>query len=201
MRIGIDFDNTIVSYDELFHQVAREKNLIPADLPVNKVAVRNHLRSINQEDKWTLMQGEVYGLRMSEARAYDGMKDTIAAFKLTGHQVFIVSHKTRHPFMGPAYDLHQSARNWVDLNLVIGDTRLFESDAIFYELTKEEKIARAQALDCDLFIDDLPEILAMEGFPANMRKILFDPEGQHESYSESFERVSAWQAIRQLVLR
>jgi len=201
MRIGIDFDNTIVSYDELFHQVAREKNLIPADLPVNKVAVRNHLRSINQEDKWTLMQGEVYGLRMSEACAYDGMKDTIAAFKLTGHQVFIVSHKTRHPFMGPAYDLHQSARNWVDLNLVIGDTRLFESDAIFYELTKEEKIARAQALDCDLFIDDLPEILAMEGFPANMRKILFDPEGQHESYSESFERVSAWQAIRQLVLR
>jgi len=201
MRIGIDFDNTIVSYDELFHQVAREKNLIPADLPVNKVAVRNHLRSINQEDKWTLMQGEVYGLRMGEARAYDGMKDTIAAFKLTGHQVFIVSHKTKHPFMGPAYDLHQSARNWVDLNLVIGDTRLFEPEAIFYELTKEEKIARVQALGCDLFIDDLPEILAMEGFAANMRKILFDPEGQHESYSESFERVSAWQAIRQLVLR
>ena len=201
MRIGIDFDNTIVSYDELFHQVAREKNLIPADLPVNKVAVRNHLRSINQEDKWTLMQGEVYGLRMSEARAYDGMKGTIAAFKLTGHQVFIISHKTRHPFMGPAYDLHQSARNWVDLHLVIDGTRLFEREAIFYELTKEEKIARALALDCDLFIDDLPEILAMDGFPVNMRKILFDPEGQHEAYSDSFERVSAWQAIGHLVLR
>ena len=37
MRIGIDFDNTIVSYDELFYQIAQEKKLIPAELPVNKV--------------------------------------------------------------------------------------------------------------------------------------------------------------------
>ena len=28
MRIGIDFDNTIVSYDALFHKVAREQGVI-----------------------------------------------------------------------------------------------------------------------------------------------------------------------------
>src|SRR5262245_43078397 len=45
MLIGVDFDNTIVSYDALFHRIATERDLIPADLPVNKTAVRDHLRA------------------------------------------------------------------------------------------------------------------------------------------------------------
>jgi hypothetical protein len=200
MRIGIDFDNTIVSYDELFYQVAKEKNLIPNHLPVNKVAVRNHLRSIDQEDKWTLMQGEVYGPRMIEAKAYPHAANSIAELKRAGHEVFIVSHKTKHPFMGPSYDLHQSARDWVDAHLVLGCAHLFDSAHIFYELTKEEKIARVHALQCEVFIDDLPEILEMTGFPSHTRKILFDPEQQHPQHASSFERADSWQTVIDLVL-
>jgi hypothetical protein len=48
MRIGIDFDNTIVSYDALFFKVAREQDAVPADTPVNKVAVRDYLRKIDK---------------------------------------------------------------------------------------------------------------------------------------------------------
>ena len=48
MLIGLDFDNTIVSYDALFYKVAIEQKVVPASLPVNKVAVRDHLRSINK---------------------------------------------------------------------------------------------------------------------------------------------------------
>jgi len=29
--IGVDFDNTIVCYDALFHRVARERGLAPAE--------------------------------------------------------------------------------------------------------------------------------------------------------------------------
>lgn len=65
MRLGIDFDNTIVCYDELFHRVALEQGLIPADLPVNKSEVRNHLRRVGKEPLWTEMQGSVYGARMA----------------------------------------------------------------------------------------------------------------------------------------
>ena len=36
MIIGVDFDNTIVCYDKVFHVAAYEKGLIPADLPVSK---------------------------------------------------------------------------------------------------------------------------------------------------------------------
>jgi len=44
VRIGIDFDNTIVSYDTLFHRVALERGLIPISVPANKISVREYLR-------------------------------------------------------------------------------------------------------------------------------------------------------------
>ena len=38
MTIGIDFDNTIVCYDELFGQLAREQDLVPDHIPSTKTA-------------------------------------------------------------------------------------------------------------------------------------------------------------------
>ncbi len=43
---------------------------------------------------------------------------------------------------------------------------------MFFELTKDEKAARAKQLGLDVFIDDLPEILALPDL-AGMRRILF----------------------------
>ena len=37
MIIGIDFDNTIIKYDELFHKISIEKNLIPKKLNKEQV--------------------------------------------------------------------------------------------------------------------------------------------------------------------
>ena len=51
MRIGIDFDNTIVSYDELFHKVAVEQALV-SNMQI-KLAVRDYLRKIDNEPVWT----------------------------------------------------------------------------------------------------------------------------------------------------
>ena len=45
MLVGVDFDNTIVSYDALFWNVALEKKLIPESVPPVKNAVRDHLRA------------------------------------------------------------------------------------------------------------------------------------------------------------
>jgi hypothetical protein len=67
MLIGIDFDNTIVRYDRLFHHVALEKGLIPASVPASKGDVRDYLRSIGGEQDWIELQGIVYGVRMHEA--------------------------------------------------------------------------------------------------------------------------------------
>ena len=70
MTLGIDFDNTIVGYDQLFHRVAVERRLIPANLPPRKNDVRDFLRSQGREDDWTMLQGYVYGPRMDTHGKY-----------------------------------------------------------------------------------------------------------------------------------
>lgn len=183
MRIGIDFDNTIVSYDALFHKVALEQGLVPPETPVNKIAVRDHLRRIGREDRWTEMQGYVYGARMDEALAYEGVIDFIRRVGAAGHQIIIISHKTRHPFLGPQYDLHAAARAWIEHHLLSDGRPLLPLERIFFELTKLEKLARIAACGCESFIDDLPEILLAESFPAQTARLLFDPEGHHDGLS------------------
>jgi hypothetical protein len=189
MRIGIDFDNTIVSYDALFHKVAREQDLVPPETPLNKVAVRDHLRAIGQEDRWTEMQGYVYGVRMAEALAYEGVIDFIRRAKAAGHAVTIVSHKTRHPFLGPQYDLHAAARAWIECHLLCGGKSLLSSENIFFELTKQGKLARIAACGCEAFIDDLPEILLAADFPSNTARLLFDPEEHHPNVAAEGLRI------------
>lgn len=168
MLIGVDFDNTIVSYDTLFHRVAADRGLIPASLPASKRAVRDYLREAGREDAWTEMQGEVYGARLDEAEPFPGVLDFFRACRANELAVVIVSHKTRHPYRGESYDLHAAARRWLAQH-GLADI------AVHLELTKAAKLARIAALGCTHFIDDLPEILGDPAFPATVRKVLFDP--------------------------
>src|SRR4051812_19996134 len=110
MRIGIDFDNTIVNYDSVFYRVALEQNLVPPTVAPTKLAVRNWLRQVGKEDLWTEMQGYVYGSRMNDAEAYPGALAFLTWAQTCGIPVSIISHKTKHPFLGPRYDLHEAAR-------------------------------------------------------------------------------------------
>jgi hypothetical protein len=194
MRIGIDFDNTIVSYDALFHRVAAEQGVIPAGTPRTKIAVRDHLRREGREEIWTEMQGTVYGARMDEAQAYPGAMEFLQWASAQGIAVSIISHKTRHPFIGPRHDLHQAARLWVERHLANSARPLVHMGDVFFELTKEEKVRRIGAAACDYFIDDLPEILLAQEFPGDIRRILFDPESHHED-AAALQRMRRWSDI------
>ena len=191
MRIGIDFDNTIVSYDALFHKVALETGRMPASVPVSKVAVRDYLRHTGREDEWTEMQGYVYGARMCEASAYPGALTFMRSARNAGHDLFVVSHKTRHPFRGERYDLHAAARGWIAKSMTDDNGCLIEPDRVFFELTKKEKLERAEKLGVDYFIDDLPEILNSTYFPKNAKPVLFDPDGNHAS-EKKLLRLCSW---------
>src|SRR5437762_14376029 len=109
LRIGVDFDNTIVCYDEVFHRIALAEALIPADLPRDKMAVRNHLRATGREDRWTAMQGLVYGERMAEAQPFPGAREFFSACAEKLVRVAIISHRTRQPIVGNPCDLHAAA--------------------------------------------------------------------------------------------
>src|SRR3569833_3365170 len=110
MRIGIDFDNTIACYDGVFHAAALERGLIPADLGRDKNSVRDHLNGSGRKDDFTELQGYVYGARMDLVSPYPGFADFVTAARKAGHDLFIVSHKTKHPFLGPQHDMHAAAR-------------------------------------------------------------------------------------------
>ena len=176
MIIGVDFDNTIVCYDGIFHRVALERGLIPADLPQDKTTVRNHLRQIGREPDWTEMQGYVYGPRLIDAQAYPGVLDFFRAAVQQGIEVRIISHKTKHPFLGEQHDLHAAAWGWLEANGFFDPARIgIRRDQVFLELTKESKHQRIGTLGCTHFIDDQPEFLLDPGFPAGVERIHFDP--------------------------
>jgi hypothetical protein len=197
MRIGIDFDNTIACYDGVFHAAALERGLIPADIGRDKNSVRDHLNGSGRNDDFTELQGYVYGARMDLVAPYPGFTEFVAAARKAGHELFIVSHKTRHPMLGPKHDMHAAAREFLTARGLVGDgASQIDPARVFFELTKQDKVARAAALRCEVFIDDLPEILAMPGFPDGMRRILFDPENQFENSSDhAGARSSSWAAI------
>ncbi len=110
MIIGVDFDNTIVCYDGLFHKLAVEQGLVPANLPPAKNAVRDYLRQTGQEDRWTELQGYAYGPGMKQAQLFPGVLEFFDRCRQAGVEVFIISHRTRYPFLGERHDLHQAAR-------------------------------------------------------------------------------------------
>jgi len=196
MRIGVDFDNTLVSYDAVFHHVALERDLIPLDLPATKLAVRDHLRENGLEDLWTEMQGHVYGTRMEDVVPYPGALEFLTWMRARGFSLSIVSHKTRHPVRGDRHDLHQAARGWITKWLVNQAQPLIHQSAAFFELTKTEKLARIGSLDLDWFIDDLPELLLAEEFPSGTSRILFRPDGLQQ-LDDSLVVCRSWVNIQQ----
>ncbi len=195
MLVGLDFDNTIVCYDRLFHRLAREKGLIPSHIPATKGAVRDYIRSIDREDDWTEMQGVGYGPRISDAEPFPGVKEFLTGCLAEGVRVVIISHKTKHPYLGPAYDLHAAAHNFLAAH---GFYRTDETGltpaSVYLELTKQAKLDRIGSLGCDVFVDDLPEFLGEPSFPARPRKILFDPASANSDRPD-YVRVTSWADI------
>jgi hypothetical protein len=200
MTIGLDFDNTIVSYDRLFHRVAKELGVITPSVAANKNAVRDFLRQTGQEPIWTEMQGIVYGSRMHEAEAYPAATEVIRSWVRAGHRVCIISHKTRHPFVGEKHDLHLAARRWLEQNGFFDLHQIgLASEDLFFELTKEAKLQRVGDWACDLFVDDLPEILVSPLFPVATERILFDPQSAYQD-DPHWTRLASWQDIGSFVL-
>jgi len=200
MRLGIDFDNTIVRYDALFHALALGKGLIPANCLVNKNAVRDHLRKVGREDAWTELQGEAYGPGMRGAEPFDGVKDFFRNALRQQIDVVIISHRSLHPYAGPKYDLHASARAWLEGQGFFDASDIgLTPDHAFFEVSKEAKLARIAQTRRTHYVDDLPELLSDPRFPSGVERFLFDPAGVTDSPAIA-TRLSGWaEATRHLL--
>ena len=200
MLIGVDFDNTIVCYDGLFRKLAVRQGLVPDNVPESKNAVRDYLRQIGQEDRWTELQGYTYGPGMREARLFPGVLEFFDHCRRLGREVFIISQRTCYPYLGQRHDLHQAARDFLAAHGFNDPARIgLAADHIYFHESKQEKLARISQVGCTHFIDDLPEILTAAELGANIERILFDPNGQHADYL-GLRRVGSWQSIENYLL-
>ena len=115
VRIGIDFDNTIICYDKVFSAAAQQRGLIRDGWAAAKSEIRDYLRSQpGGEVAWQGLQGWVYGKGIRDAEIFSGVRDFLAACRLANASVYIVSHKTRHGHQDPdRTDLREAARGWM----------------------------------------------------------------------------------------
>jgi hypothetical protein len=200
MRIGVDFDNTLVSYDRAFATVGKEMGFLPADFTGGKDAAKRWLyRERPDGYLWERLQGMVYGQRIDHAELHEGAAEFFRRCRAqTGWQVYVVSHKTVLAHHDPLQtDLRASALGWMRRQGFF-EQRGFGLDTgqVFFEDTRDAKVRRIGELDCQIFVDDLPEVLGHADMPAGCRKILFATE-----HSGPFERAANWNEVCAVVFQ
>jgi len=176
--IGIDFDNTLISYDEVFFNHALSLNLIGPGAVQNKKEVRDKIRRLaDGETTWQKVQAYVYSQGIIQASFNEGAGNFIKACVRQGIKVYVVSHKTEYsPFDAHRINLQQAALNWMSANHFFkADGLGLERNQVYFEVTRLLKIERLRSLGCTHFIDDLEEVFLEKTFPSGIEKILFAP--------------------------
>lgn len=200
LKIGLDFDNTIVCYDNAIAVLADELFDLPCEVPRTKLGLRDHLRGAGREPEWTAFQGALYGPGMCHAQPFTGAIDTMRHLVAAGHELVIVSHRSRRPYAGPPHDLHAAARDWVARRLHSAGLFLESSShgIVNFLETRDEKVATIAQLGCQIFLDDLPDVLEAPGFPSETLPILFDPAEAAPPSGDRL-RISRWSQIPELL--
>ncbi|NCW83306.1 MAG: hypothetical protein EBV75_01135 [Acidimicrobiia bacterium] len=197
LRIGLDFDNTIANYDRAFPNVAQ---ILGYQInATNKRDLKAELiAGVEGETAWQKVQGLTYGRYIDQASLYPGVLEFIVRAKARDCEVFIISHKTEiGHFDDTKTSLRDAATAWMVSKKIIGDgSAHVKSGHVFYASTRDEKIAKINELNLDVFIDDLAEVLTDSSFPDGTRKILFGLGSDHESISDPTIRNSqSWREI------
>ena len=139
------------------------------------------MREQGKDDEFTILQGEVYGLRILEAEPSEGMLESIKLLQEQGFKMVLVSHKTEKPYRGPEYNLREAAMKWLSKHSFLDQEGLNWSNSnIYFEDTKEKKVERIKNLRCNAFVDDLEEILQM--LPNNIKKILYNTKQPRDKH-------------------
>jgi hypothetical protein len=179
IRIGLDFDNTLVTYDAVFLAAARQRGFVGAGFAGRKKAVRDRIRLLpDGELSWRRLQGYVYGRGIVDATMYDGVDAFLRLCRRENVPVVIVSHKTEYGHFDPdRVNLHEAARAWMAAYGFFCKSGFgIQPDDVYFEATRDEKLARIAELGCTHFVDDLQEVLTDPKFPSGVERILFTEE-------------------------
>ncbi len=202
--LAVDFDNTIVSYDDLIYRVAVDMELLPKGQTFSKEEARRLIRlQPNGELAWQRVQAAIYGPRIAEAKLIDGVVAFFQQCKSRGIPVYVVSHRTEYASQDETRtDLRSAAMGWMN------DHRFFEENGlglsptdVYFEDTRSKKVERVASLGCSHLIDDLEETFMEESFPADVEKLLYSPHAAHSSILPGVRTVGSWEDISDYVFK
>jgi hypothetical protein len=201
MRIGLDFDNTIIRYDEVFREAAIGRGLLSADFSGTKQQVRNAIRQLaDGELQWQALQGYVYGRGIQGATLFAGLGDFLRRARAHGDTILIVSHKTELGHFDPdRVSLRRAAMHWMEGQGFFAEQGFsLQPGNIHFASSRSEKLNRIGDLACDVFIDDLEEVLADPEFPNFVRRILFSEQAE-QTGNLPYEICRDWASIQEMV--
>ena len=143
-RIGIDFDNTIVAYDEVFCAMAKRFGLIDPTFVGTKQAVRDAIRLLpDGELEWQRLQGQVYSKGIVDAKMLVGFDAFLRRCHAEGCATMIVSHKTEYGHYDPdRINLREVARDWMAARGLLGGEGGLPAANVYFESTRSEKLSR-----------------------------------------------------------
>ena len=81
MKIGFDFDNTIIDYSNIFWN-RKINNLIPENIEPTKSSVKRYLHSLGKEKEFTKIQGLVYGKEIFRAKPAKNILEILKYLKI-----------------------------------------------------------------------------------------------------------------------
>lgn len=201
LRVGLDFDNTLITYDEVFLELAQERGLTAPGFQGRKQAIRDSIRLLSDgELMWQELQGRVYGKGVARATMFEGVGSFLQRCRQNGISVVIVSHKTEYGHHDPdRVNLRQAALDWM---MAQGFFREYgiAREHVYFESTREEKIARIARLECSHFVDDLEEVLTDPEFPRGVERILFS-EGSASEIPIGILVCPTWRDVERRVFR
>jgi hypothetical protein len=200
-RIGIDFDNTIISYQQALLAAAKTHRLLGANFVGTKQAIRDRIRLLpDGERQWMRLQGFIYGQGIGGAVMIDGVAEFLRRCRAQNDNVYIVSHKTEFGHFDPlGVNLRRAALEWMEGQGFFRDDGFgLAVTNVYFEGTRAEKLGRITALRCTHFIDDLEEVLCDPQFPPQVKRILF-ADGANPTPALPYAICATWQQIEELV--
>jgi hypothetical protein len=199
LRIGIDFDNTIITYDEVFRATARSCGLVDTEFTGNKQALRDAIRLLpDGELAWQRLQGEVYGKGIARASMLEGAEAFLRRCRAEGCAVAIVSHKSLHGAQDPdRIDLREVALDWMAAQNLFGAELGIGRADVYFENTRADKLRRIASLRLSHFIDDLEEVLSDPDFPPGVKRILLS--NAHRQPCIGYTACATWREIEKQV--
>lgn len=157
MKIGIDIDNTVLSYDDAFRKAADsflQLKILPG---MGKEETKSFVVAKEGEASWTRLQGIVYSSVPKDVSVSEGFEAFLAQARVEKVAITYVSHKTKFPISGSKKDMRAPITSLMKAQGHINPET--PGAEIYFCSSLEAKIEKINSLGFDYFIDDLATVL------------------------------------------